>query len=292
MYDRFLSPRDLAAAIGVSESSLKRWADEGLVRVTRTAGGHRRIALRDAVNYIRQSGATIVHPESLGISNVERGGVAAPAEDADGFLVAALLGGEAASVRSALLARYVRGEPLGPVFDGPFAAALRQIGEGWKKGPEGIYLEHRTADTCLQGLNFLRSLLPAPSAKAPLAIGGAPESDPYQIPSLMAATVLAAEGWREINLGPNLPFAALIAAAREHKPRLLWLSFTSAEAARSSARELSSLEQFTADCGCQLVIGGQSIPGGQPGERRRMHHLSSMQALAAFARGLAAAKWV
>jgi excisionase family DNA binding protein len=51
-----LSPRELAAAVGVSESSLKRWADEGRVKVARTAGGHRRIELAEAVRFIRQSG--------------------------------------------------------------------------------------------------------------------------------------------------------------------------------------------------------------------------------------------
>ena len=38
-----LSPRELAEAVGVSESSLKRWADRGRVHVHRTEGGHRRI---------------------------------------------------------------------------------------------------------------------------------------------------------------------------------------------------------------------------------------------------------
>ena len=50
-----LSPRELAQAIGVSESSLKRWADAGQIRVARTAGGHRRISIADAVRFIREA---------------------------------------------------------------------------------------------------------------------------------------------------------------------------------------------------------------------------------------------
>jgi MerR family transcriptional regulator, light-induced transcriptional regulator len=52
-----LSPKALAAAIGVSESSLKRWADEGRLAAERTAGGHRRIAVAEAVRFVRRRGS-------------------------------------------------------------------------------------------------------------------------------------------------------------------------------------------------------------------------------------------
>ena len=63
-----LSPRTLGEAIGVSQSSLKRWADRGILRVHRTAGGHRRIDRREALRFIREAGFTVVRPELLGIS--------------------------------------------------------------------------------------------------------------------------------------------------------------------------------------------------------------------------------
>ena len=59
--DRFLSPRQLAVAIGVSESSLKRWADDGRLAVERTAGGHRRIPLPEAVRWFPARSACAVH---------------------------------------------------------------------------------------------------------------------------------------------------------------------------------------------------------------------------------------
>ena len=64
---RLLSPKDLADAIGVSESSLKRWTDAGRIRASRTDGGHRRIALEDAVRFIREAGVPVVRPELLGM---------------------------------------------------------------------------------------------------------------------------------------------------------------------------------------------------------------------------------
>ena len=66
-----LSPRELADAIGASESSLKRWTDGGLIVATRTAGGHRRIPLAEAIRFIRETAQPVVRPEILGLGDIE-----------------------------------------------------------------------------------------------------------------------------------------------------------------------------------------------------------------------------
>ena len=67
-----LSPKELAAAVGVSESSLKRWADDGRINVHRTVGGHRRISLQEAVRFARAENLPVVRPEVLGLPEVGR----------------------------------------------------------------------------------------------------------------------------------------------------------------------------------------------------------------------------
>ena len=63
-----LTPKELADAIGASESSLRRWVDSGQINMSRTAGGHRRIPLAEAIQFIRGIGATVVRPEMLGLA--------------------------------------------------------------------------------------------------------------------------------------------------------------------------------------------------------------------------------
>ncbi|MEI6235767.1 MAG: helix-turn-helix domain-containing protein, partial [Planctomycetota bacterium] len=61
-----LSPKQVALALGVSEASLKRWCDNGLLDSTRTAGGHRRISRGSVMAFLREREQPAVRPELLG----------------------------------------------------------------------------------------------------------------------------------------------------------------------------------------------------------------------------------
>jgi len=69
-----LSPKEFAEAIGVSQSSIKRWTDEGRIEAARTAGGHRRIPIAEAVRFVRETGASVVQPQALGLPGSPRVG--------------------------------------------------------------------------------------------------------------------------------------------------------------------------------------------------------------------------
>lgn len=62
-----LSPRQVAVALGVSESSLKRWCDRGMLPTRRTAGGHRRVPLDGVLTFLRETGQDLVRPDVLGL---------------------------------------------------------------------------------------------------------------------------------------------------------------------------------------------------------------------------------
>ena len=67
MQQILLSTSEFAAAIGVSESSVRRMADSGELQIHRTRGGHRRIPATEAIRYVRENNVTIVRPDLLGI---------------------------------------------------------------------------------------------------------------------------------------------------------------------------------------------------------------------------------
>lgn len=300
--DALVTPREIAEAIGASESSLRRWIDAGDIRISRTAGGHRRILLADAVQFIRKIGATVIRPQALGLADLASVDTrAAAGADRDSALFEALTvphaGDSGPSARALILAWYLAGDSAASIFDGPVRSAMHRVGDLWKHDERGILVEHRATDTCIAALVSLRTLLPAAPAnedRAPLALGGAPQGDPYQIPSMMAAIVLAEAAFREINFGANTPLELLADEARATNARLVWVSISAAQdpkALRPAIGKLSSalagVASSSASRRTHLVVGGAGAAACVPrGGAQGLVLVNSMTELAAFARGV------
>lgn len=281
---RLLSPRELADALGVSESSLKRWVDAGKINAARTEGGHRRITLPEAVRFIRETGAPLARPELLDMPEVaaiqQRPDTARGAEGFRQYLIE----GDAAGARGWLLSRYLSGSSVAELSDGPVREAMHRIGDRWQRNPEGVFIEHRATDVCLQALAHLRSMF-EPPARAPLALGGTPEGDPYIVPTFMAAMVLASVGMRAVNLGPDTPVSALEHAYAHHvaagsQPALVWVSAS----ARVSPARAKDLERWLTGLPATTV----AVVGGRRGHdiaenHARIRRIETMADLAAVA---------
>lgn len=283
-----LSPKELAAAIGVSESSIKRWVDEGRIEAHRTAGGHRRIALADAVSFLRETSQKLVAPAVLGLpaSLPPRGagGDGWPAEAGDRLFVL-LEEGAAAAARCLLLQLYIEGHSPAEIFDGPLRLALGRIGHLWNASPMGIFVEHRAVQICLHAVQQLRALMPE-NENGPVAIGGTPGPDTSQMPSLETAIVLAEEGFHAVNLGPDLPLEILGAAVLEQKPALVWVSVNHRHDEAALERDIAILHERATSVGAALAVGGLAAPRCAQRAKGLFLRGQSMAELVAFVRGL------
>ena len=267
-----LSPKDVALAIGVSESSLKRWADDGKLRVTKTLGGHRRIQVYDALRFARETQLPIQRPDILGMPELALADPEVKRDEAAAEQMFDLLkAGKAADVRGVMLDMYLKGESVAAICDGPIRAALYRMGELWGDDEQGILLEHRATDICIQALRELRPLVdpvlqfdsntkPRRSNKPrlPVAVGSTPPGDPYRMTTLMVCLTLMEAGYEAVNLGPDIPYAMLIHAAREHKASIVWLSAT----AKEHSPEPDGLIELAEALGDRvtLALGGQALP--------------------------------
>lgn len=275
-----LSPKELAQAIGVSESSLRRWADEGKLAVQKTAGGHRRIPLAEAIRFVRSTNTGLAQPEILGLDELNTVGPRVNHEDphwADEALLSALNEGRTLDARGLLLSLYLEGQSLASIFDGPIRHAMHTLGELWKNDDSGIVIEHAATDTCIGAIQQLRSMLQAPGSGARVALGGTPSSDPYLLPSLMVATLFSEAGFRTVNLGPDVPTRALLSAIELHQPAVVWCSISSPIDARSRDHMLRDLIDRLAVKQTPLVVGGRSL---QIDALPAYPHLLAMQSMA------------
>lgn len=280
-----LSPKELAEAIGASESSLKRWVDSGRLTASRTAGGHRRIVLAEAIRFIREANLPVVRPDRLGLPRLGVGRIDDAADRAE-RLFAALNAGDAPHAESLILSAFLDGESVVSIFDGMVRQAMERLGELWMHREDGIFIEHRATDICLHALSRLRSLLPPLDAAVPHAVGGALSGDPYIMPTFMAALALIDAGWRAVNIGPNSPTATLAQAAAHYRARLIWVSISSESAARFQHDELAQLVDRLPDRDMMVAVGGRFADRSLAAVSDRIVTVQNMAELVGFARGL------
>ncbi len=276
---------DLAGAIGVSVSSLKRWADDGKLHVTRTAGGHRRVERTEAIRFIRELRLPIVKHHYLGLDNLS--GKAEPAAPSDTNIGSHLREGRVDAARAVIMAEFLRGRPVAEICDQIICPAMREIGKLWHQDEAGVLVEHRATDVCIQALSHIRTLLPLVGDEHRVAIGGSPEQDLYTLPSLMAATVLAAEGWRETNLGGLTPFETLGLAAERSGASLVWLAVSLSPRSESQfIKKIQSLADRIAMIPANLIVGGPGWKLTYRINRSNVFVAGSMAELVAYATGV------
>ncbi len=253
-----LSPRQVALAIGVSEASLKRWCDKGVIEATRTVGGHRRLPLHAVLRFLQESGRAPIRPEILGLPSTTGKGkttsARAVSQGAD-----ALAAGDEQAFQRIVIDLHLAGQPFPAIADEVIAPVLAEIGRRWEAGHLEIYQERRGCEICLRTLNRLQWLFAPPAPDAPRAIGGATEGDWFAVPVHMAELALRAAGWQAESLGVHLPFSTLVAAIRQLRPRLVWLSASTTESDERLIAGCTRLFDVAGAQGATLAVGGRAF---------------------------------
>ena len=255
---QLLTPKQVAIAIGVSEASMKRWCDKGLLRTTRTAGGHRRLQLNSVVQFIRTSGHPLIRPEILGLPCTS--GKGEPTIDrAQSRMREALETGDAERVWRITLDLYLAGHTACEICDKVMAASLHEIGDRWEKGETEIYQERRAMEICRSTLIGLRDVLPPVSESAPLAIGCTLSGDPYCMATTMVGLALREIGWQAESYGIDMPVESMIAALRDVSPRLTWVSVCHVEEVPKFVADYNRLYEYASQRGIAVVVGGRVL---------------------------------
>lgn len=254
---KLLTPRQIARAIDVSESSVKRWCDRGKIRTQYTAGGHRRITLGELVRFLRDNRYELIAPDAVGLP-IGLGTTERIIERAAERFLQQLIGGDADACLRMVYDLYLGEHRVSRICDQVLQKSLEELGRLWQIGELGIYQERRGVEICNQVLYELQSLLPSPPEGAPIAIGGTPARDPYRLATRMVELVLRDHQWDARSLGDNLPFATLEDAIKRMGPQLFWLSVSHVE---SEAEFLSDYAAFISCMPASLpvVLGGRAI---------------------------------
>jgi len=252
----YLSPAEVASALGVGVSTVKRWVDGEILPAHRTAGGHRKLLLADVLRLVREN--EFPHLDLAKLSGTPS--ISNP-ESLKEEMTSALSIGDEARFRSLLLRAHDGGMSLARLADEAIAPAMHSVGHGWESGKLEVYEEHLGTQICVAALEALRSRVEAGVDREaqPLAIGASPEDDPYLVAGMLVQLTLAEAGWRSVFLGPNMPLDSLAAAAETEKPRLVFLSASYLHDREKFRRDYLELHRRCRAVNVSIVLGGQAI---------------------------------
>lgn len=271
-----LSPKQVASSIGVSESSLKRWCDQGVISTEKTPGGHRRIRFSEVIRFLREQKHALVRPEVLGLPTGTGQGPRSIGKAKEALLEALSIGDHEQS-RRLVVEFFLSGNGVIRICEELVTPVLHEIGSGWACGEIEIFQEHRACEILNRVLYDLRTMLPPAERSAPVAIGGTPPGDNYRLATLMVELVLVDEGWNAVSLGSSLPFGTMAAAAQHHEPSLFWLSFSHVADQEATRRDLAEFLEATPSS-MQVVVGGQGIADWliDLAKEERVHHCDDL----------------
>lgn len=275
------SPKQVAQALGVSESSLKRWCDRGFIKTTRTAGGHRKVLTADAIEFAKSRGISFVSPEALGLPPLSDTATA-QFENSAQLLCDALLAGNESICRQIVLNLTLTGVTLSRIFDDVLARAFAKIGDRWACQEADVYQERRGCEIMLRTLSELRKQQVRVEGKL-TACGGTAAGNPYSLQTMMTELVLRDCGFQAASLGMSIPFESLARAIRDTRPTIFWLSAAYIPDDREFLNGFSLLSSECARTKSALVIGGRAIPQSMREQMVYASYCDTMQQLATFA---------
>ncbi|HEU4710395.1 MAG TPA: helix-turn-helix domain-containing protein [Pyrinomonadaceae bacterium] len=278
-----LTTKEVARLLRVSEATIKRWADDGLLHSSKTAGGHRRFSTQSIANLRREQGIGTA-PAS---PRPPKKGRALSRSSSVGF-TELLLAGEEEAAAALLIHDYMEGESLVTLFDKTIAEAMHQVGERWSRGTITVADEHLATRVVLTAVQGLRGMIVPGEPSGMKAICCGIEGDLHELPVHLAEIILESEGWNTRNLGPNTPLFSLRKMVTHQRPQLVCISARNIADLDRAISEFAQLRRVTARLGAAVVLGGEGFR--DPTTRQRFpcdFYAENFAGLAKFVRPLA-----
>ena len=283
---KFYSPKKVASAIGVSESSLKRWCDAGFIKAIKTAGGHRRVTRSEVVAFVKRKNYVLRDPIAVGLPDIRDIGFAGIDQAKANFL-SAMLAADMQKSQKILCSLYIRGHVVAEIFDRVVAPVFTEIGEMWESKKIDVYQERMATQTCYQSLVQMRTIIPEVEDTAPVAIGASFENNQYQLATLGVELCLKNAGWQAASLGANIPLNSLLQAANDFQPKFIWISASSIPDPASFISRVNTFsESLSAAAAAKVVLGGRAVSSEIRNGLKSIHYCENFAQLLLLARTL------
>jgi excisionase family DNA binding protein len=256
-----LSTREAARLAGVGTTSVKRWADDGVLECVKTAGGHRRFDRATLEHFLRSHGAP-----------------AAP--DPRTRWLDLLVDGTAYELRAALFEARGRLGAFHLVCD-ELGPAITELGARWECGDVSVLEEHVASERVSRALAHVTDALPA-GEHGPSCLLACAEGDDHTLGLSLAELCLREAGWTTLWAGRRTPLSDLIGAVERGGLGMVALSASTVSSnEKVVAAQARRIEAACRARGIALALGGA---GSWPDELGHARRFRAFQPFYDFAR--------
>ncbi|HEU4873707.1 MAG TPA: B12-binding domain-containing protein, partial [Pyrinomonadaceae bacterium] len=246
----------VAGLLLVSEATVKRWADDGLLLPQKTVGGHRRFSVQSIARLRREQG---IAPDALSpTKRTRKKKVPGRLPSAESFSEL-LLSDNEAEATAQLIDAYLQNHALATIFDTTITDAMHRVGDLWFNGTITIADEHLATRVMLSALQKLRGIVVPGQATGLKAVSCGIEGDLHELPIHLAEIIFESEGWDISNLGPNTPLFSLRDMVAQKKPDLVCISARSIVDLDRATTEYAQLRKIVEKINGTTVLGGEAF---------------------------------
>lgn len=248
---------DVARLCRVSDATVKRWEEAGILRSERTRGGHRRFRPEEVARFQREQGLGL--KQTHGDESVKRTANRTRENKIHSdstFLRSLIEGGEEAAANF-LITQHLEGKPLTKIIDSSICPAMREVGELWHREEISVTQEHLATRTAIAAIYKLRNALPIPDMKNSLAMCCAMEGDLHELPTILAQIAIENEGFEVINFGASTPLYCMADEVVQHAPDIVCISATVINDLERLTRDYKDFRERTANLKIPILLGGR-----------------------------------
>lgn len=262
MHKTILSTAEVARLFHVTETTVKRWADEGTLKCQKTPGGHRKFPMRNIVEFVNAhnfepAGTLALDEGDLLAGKIEVAILSRNFDALRGAFIEKALSPDKSDLYRFFSYLYQHHLQLWEIYDLVLAPGMREIGDLWERGEIGICHEHHASNETLDALAKLQAQVLIKPATGDTVICACLDNELHDIGLRCGAYIFEAEGWRVHYLGARTPQDALIASIQEQKPRVVFISATTIGNEEECVRALKNIHTAAHLHRSRLLLGGR-----------------------------------
>ena len=234
-----MTSAQVAEMLGVGPTSVKRWADSGLLPCVRTPGGHRRFLREEVERFLQR----------------EANGWSLDTSDVNAWVDRLTSGASAFEVQSALFAERNRRGSWWQVAD-TLSRVMAELGRRWECGSVAILDEHAATESLVRAIARCSESIPVPPG-APTCLLAAAEGEDHTLGLTLGELVLRGAGWQGRWAGRVTPIAEVVGLMEARAVSLVAVAALEASVdpagLAQQARELIDAARRT---GVRVVLAG------------------------------------